>query len=150
MAESVLAVSAADRICVIPIAHVVETMRPLPIAPVLGVPAAVLGLAVIRGEPTPVVDLAALLAPGATRGVGNRMVTLALDGRCVALAVERVIGVRTLDTTHFCELPPLLRGADNVAVESIGSADQQLMVVLQAARLVPDAVWTSLQNAGRA
>lgn len=141
----VLAVAAAGRICAVPIAHVLETMRALPIAKVAGVPPFVLGLSVIRGEPTPVVDLGVLLEGNATEP--KRLVTLELDGRCVALAVENVVGVRTLADTQLGELPPLLRGADARLVDSIGTSDQQLLVVLHAARLIPDDVWSSLHAA---
>lgn len=141
--SQVLAVASAGRVCAIPISNVVETMRALPIAPVAGAPSALLGLAVIRGEPTPVLDLGALLASARTEV--RRLVTLEVDGRAVALGVEEVLGVRRVDTARFGDMPPLLRGADSELIASIGSSDQQLLVVLHAARLVPDAVWTSLQ-----
>jgi purine-binding chemotaxis protein CheW len=42
-----------------------ETMRPLPIEPLAGTPPFVLGLAIVRGFPTPVIDAARLLSPSA-------------------------------------------------------------------------------------
>ena len=45
----------------LPIGDVIETMRPLPIQPVLGVPSYVAGVSLIRGAAVPVVDIARLL-----------------------------------------------------------------------------------------
>ena len=53
----VLIVMAGARACAIPLDYVAETMRPLPIEPVAGTPGFVRGVSVIRGAPTPVVDL---------------------------------------------------------------------------------------------
>ena len=52
----VLVVMVGARACAIPLDHVAETMRPLPIEPVAGTPGFVRGVSVIRGAPTPVVD----------------------------------------------------------------------------------------------
>ena len=57
----VLVVMVGSRACAFPLHHVAETMRPLPIKPVAGTPGFVCGVSVIRGTPTPVVDLNALL-----------------------------------------------------------------------------------------
>ena len=57
----VLVVLVGARACAFPLRHVAETLRPLPIKPVAGTPGFVRGVSVIRGTPTPVVDLKALL-----------------------------------------------------------------------------------------
>ena len=57
----VLVVMVGSRACAFPLHHVAETMRPLPIKRVAGTPGFVCGVSVIRGTPTPVVDLKALL-----------------------------------------------------------------------------------------
>ena len=57
----VLVVMAGARACAIPLHHVGETMRPLRIEPVGRTPGFVRGVSMIRGAPTPVVDLKALL-----------------------------------------------------------------------------------------
>ncbi|HZE91839.1 MAG TPA: chemotaxis protein CheW, partial [Rhizobacter sp.] len=62
------------RLCALPLSHVVETMRPLPTETIAGAPDFVCGLAVIRGAPVPVVDLARLL--GATDTQARRFVTV--------------------------------------------------------------------------
>ncbi len=115
-----------------------ETLRALPIAPVAGEPPFLLCLAVIRGEPTPVGELAKLLASDHTKVDRTRLATLEPADRRVAFAVEQVIGVRKLDAQELNKLYPLLKSADLQLIESISSSDQQLLVVLHAARLIPE------------
>lgn len=126
------------RLCALPLAHVVETMRPLAVAPLAGAPPFVRGLAVIRGTPLPVVDLGALLF-GSEPASPTRFVTLRLGPRGVALALEAVLGVRDLPGT-LTSLPPLLSGASAEAISAIGRLDEQLLLLLNAARLVPDSL----------
>jgi chemotaxis signal transduction protein len=57
----VFVVTVGARQCAFPLHLVAETLRPLPIEPVAGTPSFVRGMSVIRGKPTPVVDLKALL-----------------------------------------------------------------------------------------
>jgi hypothetical protein len=47
--SSVFVVRVGARVCALPLHHVVETMRPLPIDPVVGTPAFISGVSVIRG-----------------------------------------------------------------------------------------------------
>src|SRR5205085_1730186 len=83
------------RACALRIAQVVETMRPLPVEPVAGAPPFVLGVTLLRGAPAPVIDGGALLGSG--RSQPTRFVTLRVGERRAVLAVEAVLGVRTLD-----------------------------------------------------
>src|ERR1022692_3555789 len=80
-----LIVGAGSRACAIPIGHVAETMRPLPIEPIEGMPPFLLGLAVIRGTPVPVVSLSNLIGASHTETI-SRFVALRLGSRRVALA----------------------------------------------------------------
>jgi len=144
-----LIVTVGSCACAIPLHHVAETMRPLPIEPVAGTPGFVRGVSVIRGAPTPVVDLRALLESGETSAAYGRFVTMKLGERRVAIAVDGVVGVRTLDSTEIGELPPLLGDAAAELIEAIGTRDAQLLLVLRAARIVPDDVWTTLAAATR-
>jgi len=136
-----LLVRAGDRLCAVPVAHVVEVMRPLPIAPMTGAPSFVPGLAVVRGAVVPVVDLGRLLGGRAARG---RFVSLRLGGRHAVLAVDAVVGVRALDGWLLDELPPLLRHADGDLAAAVGVLDSELLVVLRAGRLVPEEIWQAL------
>jgi purine-binding chemotaxis protein CheW len=131
----------------LPLEHVVETMRPLPVAPLAEAPAFVMGVAIVRGEPTPVVDAGALLGV-ADEPCPTRFVTMRTGGRQVALAVEGVLDVRDLDRDALHELPPLLGCANTEAVTALGALDAGLLVVLRAALAVSDAFWESIATYG--
>ncbi|MDB6107277.1 MAG: chemotaxis protein CheW [Gammaproteobacteria bacterium] len=141
-AMQTLLVRAQTRVCAVPLMHVVETMRPLPVESITGMPSFVRGVSVIRGVPTPVVDLGAVL--GAPGGSAERIVTLRLGDRQVALSVDAVLGVRDLDLSAIHELPPLLRGASQDVLEAIGTLDGQFLTVLRAGWELPDEVWQVL------
>jgi purine-binding chemotaxis protein CheW len=129
-----LVVRIGTRLCMVPLAHVIETMRPLPIDVVGDMPRFVVGLSVIRGAPVPVVDLSPALG-GGEASVTSRFVSLRLGDRRVALAVNSVIGVRDIDHAALQEMPPLLAaGAD--LIDAIGTLDAQLLVVLRATRIL--------------
>ena len=142
----VLIVAAGARACALPVHHVAETMRPLPVEPVAGTPPYVRGLSVIRGAPVPVIDLPALLdhRASSTSSTG-RFVMVKADDRRFALAVDSVIGIRALEATQLEELPPLLRHADVDLIEAIGVADAQLLVVLRGARILPEETWKAIE-----
>lgn len=134
-------------LCAIPLGYVVETMRPLPIEPLPGTPPFVRGLSVIRGVPTPVVDASLLLGETPSAAPG-RFVTMEVGERPVALAVESVIGVRALSALTFAELPPLARAAAAGVVAAISTLDAELLLVLEAARLLPDGALPDGAGAG--
>jgi purine-binding chemotaxis protein CheW len=132
-------------LCALPLESVAETMRPLPVEPLAPAPAFVLGVTVIRGAATPVVDIALLL--GSLASVPpQRFVTLKIGVRHVALAVEGVIGVHALPAAGLDEVPALLSGAANETVSAISTLDAQLLLVLQSARLVPESVWATIDS----
>jgi purine-binding chemotaxis protein CheW len=125
------------RLCALPLEHVVETLRPLPVEPVPGAAPFVLGLAVIRGVPVPVVDSARLLGARDVAQAG-RFVTVTAGNRRVALAVDCVLGVRAVVPELLHALPPLLHEADTDVIAAIGLLDAELLLVLRSARLLPD------------
>jgi purine-binding chemotaxis protein CheW len=137
-----LVVGLKGRLCAVPLTHVTEIMRPLSVEPISDVPSFVKGISIIRGIPTPVVDLGALL--GMPNGVAGRFVTLRVGERQVALSVDSVLGVRELDVSKIGELPPLLQGASKDAIEAMGTLDKQLLLVLCAGWELPDQVWQTL------
>jgi len=143
--SSALIVTVGTRACAIPLQHVAETMRPLAIEPISGTPEFVRGVSMIRGAPIPVVDLEMLFENAGHNAAYGRFVTLKVGERRVALAVDRVVGLRKLDSAQIGELPPLLRDVGADLIESIGTSDAQLLIVLRATRLVPDAVWATLE-----
>jgi purine-binding chemotaxis protein CheW len=125
--------------CAIPLADVLECMRPLPLESLTGAPTFVLGAALIRGLPVPVLDLGALL--GGTPVRAERWVTLKVGERSVALAVDAVVGIQPLAGDALAELPPLLRDAGSALVAALGSKDQELLLVLQHARVLGEGSW---------
>ena len=128
-------------LCALPIEHVIEIMRPLPTERLGDAPEGVRGVAIVRGAPLPVVDVARLLggempeseAPPATA----RFVAVRAGARTAVLAVDEVFGVRSLHPDAAHALPHVLRGATE-AVGALGALDARLLVVLDAMRLVPD------------
>lgn len=132
-----LLVGVLGRVYALPIADVIETMRPLPIEPIAEGPPFVRGLSIVRGEAVPVVDLAGLLDERAGPPA-ERWVLVRAGDRRVALAVERVIGLGRLDPGELSALPPLLREAHGERVRQVGRLDAALLMVLEAARLAPE------------
>jgi len=130
------------RRCALPLGAVVETLRPLPAEPLPGAPPFVRGVAIVRGEPVPVVDAARLL--GEPAGLLARWITLDLGQRHVALAVDEVLGVRALSGAAHA-LPPLLADEGASGVAALGRLDGALLHVLDGARLVPEAAWVALE-----
>ena len=65
----------------------------------------------------------------------------------MAIGVDSVVGLINLDSAQVGELPPLLKDLSPDLIESFGSRDAQLLLVLRAARIVPEEVWTMLAKA---
>jgi len=143
--SALLVFRAHPYLCGVPLLHVLETMRPLPIADLNGMPGFVLGLSVIRGTPIPVVDAGSLLGKGRNRQI-TRFVTLRIgDGRWIALAVGEVLGIREMGQALLQEIPPLLQSAGSDAIEAICSLEAELLIVLQASKILCEDVWQSLE-----
>ena len=141
--QALLICRVGSRLCGIPLEHVLETMRPLPVESLGHAPGFVDGLSLIRGRPTPVLDASRLLGAATEPTARGRYVTLRLGERCAALAVDAVLGVRQIDLAELGELPALLR-EHNELVAALGALDHELFLVLERARLVPEAVWAAL------
>lgn len=133
------------RCCALPIDHVVEVMRALPVEPLAGSPPFVRGVAIIRGVPVPVVDAAVLLGAGDSHP--THFVTVKVDDRRVALAVDAVLGVKGLAPESLHDVAPLLRAAGSDVVSALGVLDTELLVVLRDLRIVPDSLWAELAAA---
>lgn len=135
-----LIVKARGRACALPLTEVVETMRPLPVEPLPDMPGFVLGLAVIRGLPTPVLDLGALMGappqPIVEPHKGDRFITVRSGDRDIALAVDGVFGVHRLDLRELRNLPALLRDSLPEYIQVLGALDRELLTVLHAGKLL--------------
>jgi purine-binding chemotaxis protein CheW len=135
--ETFLVVRSGARLAALPVAHVVETMRALPIEPLAGMPPFVLGLSVVRGVPLPVIDARILLGSDPT-APPRRFVTLRIEGRCATFAVDEVLGVRELGSASLQELPPLLRDASAEVASLMGTLDARLLFVLRTGRILSE------------
>lgn len=143
---SLLLCGAGARVCGLPLEHVIETMRPLPLEVIPDLPPFMTGVSIIRGAAVPVVELRKLLGDvGTGGGVGRRLVLLRTGERRVALSVDAVLGIRSLEGTSSLGLPPLLQAANAAFVSAIGTLDSSLLVVLETGRLVPSAAWDALR-----
>jgi purine-binding chemotaxis protein CheW len=130
-----LLVRAGPRVCAIALEHVVETMRPLAVAPLAAAPPFVDGAAVVRGLPLPVVHLDRFL--GGAGAPPARFVHVRAGGRDAVLGVDAVIGVAPAAPRDGARADRLLGAAPGEAVEALAALDGELLVVLEAARLVP-------------
>ncbi len=137
---------AGEHLCAIPIEHVIETMRLLPIEAVSGAPPYVRGLTIIRGAPVPVIDTGLLVGERATRS--TRLVTVRTGRRTIALTAEAVMGVSTMAPDKLSQFPPLLRACASEAIEAIGMLDAELLFFLRAARIAPEDLLDRLEFEG--
>ncbi|NVD97771.1 chemotaxis protein CheW [Massilia sp. BJB1822] len=143
--KSVLLCRSGQQLYALPLASVRETMRALPAEPVPAMPDCLLGVSLIRGAAVPVVDGRRLVGAAASESApASRYVSLVLGERQVALAVDAVLGVRRLDAAMLAEVAPLLDGAETGMVQAISILDAELLMVLQASCLVPEALWDVL------
>jgi purine-binding chemotaxis protein CheW len=128
----------------LPIESVEEVMRPLSVEPLADVPAFVVGVSIVRGEPTPVVDLAALVrGPARDRAAvdAKRMITVKTAGaRRVGVLVGEVVGVQRVPVLDAVELPSLLADAEAGVLETLGRLDGALLTVLRLGHALPSAV----------
>ncbi len=132
---------AGARLCALRVEDVIETFRPLPVAPLPGTPDFVAGAAVVRGEPLPVVHLGAFLGSGRTAPA--RYVVVRCGSRRAVLAVDAVVGVTQLPEAPAAPVP-LLDAACAGAVEALSATDRELLFVLRAARVVPEEAWRAV------
>jgi purine-binding chemotaxis protein CheW len=142
----------AAGLCALPLAHVAETMRPLPVRPLDGTPDFVLGAAMVRGRPTPVVSAARLLGGAGAQDApaGRRWISVLAGPRRVALEVDEVLGIRPLTAAEDAIRQPLLERAATPGVATLGRLDGELLRTLQAAQLVPAQAWPAVDGLAEA
>lgn len=130
---------AGRRLCAVPMDHVSEVMRALPTQALPGAPAFVIGVSILRGAPTPVVDLAQLF--GGRRRRPAYFISAGEADRRFALAVDRVLGARPLPAEGRGSLPSVLDSATADFVSSIRVLGDEALLVLRGARIVPRTAW---------
>jgi purine-binding chemotaxis protein CheW len=118
----------------LPMSHVIENMRMLPIESVAGAPPLVRGLCIIRGAPVPVVDATLLFENQSGRC--ERLVTVRTGNRTIAFAAEEVLGVQAIPAQALEQLPPLFRNVESIA--AIAALDEELVFFLHTARVISD------------
>ncbi len=118
----------------LPMSHVIENMRLLPIEPVADAPPLVRGMCIIRGVPVPLVDAALLFEKSS--GACERLVTVRTGDRTIAFAAEAVLGVQAIPAQALEQLPPLFQNVESIA--AIATLDAELVFFLNTARVIPD------------
>jgi len=137
---------AGPLLCALRLDEILETMRPMETLPLAGTPAFVLGISVLRGVPTPVLDVSRLLGGGA--GDPRRFLTVRTERGAVALATGEVIGISTVDFESAGGHPALLGGASSRLVAGVDTVGAEPLLLLQSMRAVPDEVWEAAAAAG--
>ena len=137
---------AGAQLCAVPLEHVIEILRMLPIQPVSGGPRYVSGVCIIRGAPVPVVDTGLLVGDRAT--AFERLITIRTGSRTIALAAEAVLGIWAVAVEDLDQLPPLLRDAATETIAAIGTLDAELLFVLRTARIIPEEIFERLEVDG--
>ena len=130
--------------CAMPLAHVIEIMRPLPIEPIAKAPSFMLGVAIVRGRATPVIDCGAFVQERALPA-HTRWASVRCGDRSAVLAFVAILGVRELPVPSD-DLPPLLSGAPSEVLSGLALLDRTLLLVLHGSRLVPDEVWQTFES----
>ena len=137
-AVTALVFRAGSLLCALPLDEVIETMRPLETRPLAGTPGFILGISVLRGVPTPVIDVARLLAGIA--GEVERYVAVHTERGPVALAIGTVLGIQATDAAPTDAHPALLGGSHRL-VAGVATFGSEPLLMLQNMRAVPDEVW---------
>lgn len=142
---AVLLVQVQSLCCALPLSVVIEQMRPLPVVRLSEQPAFVLGVSIIRGIPTPVVNLGFLVDDGVL-APASRFVTVRTNGGPAALAVSAVHGLRSLPALQRDDLPTFLQQVEHTTITALATHDAKLLAVLDATRIVPAEVWQSMEG----
>jgi len=132
---------AGTLLCALRLDEVIETMRPLATRPLAGTPGFVRGLCIMRGVPTPVVDVARLLA-GETADT-TRYIAVRTERGPVAFATGDVLGLRQAEPDPAARHSVLLGAAAGALVAGVTTIDAQPLLLLQSMRVVPDEVWAA-------
>jgi purine-binding chemotaxis protein CheW len=134
---------AGSLLCALRLDDVIETMRPLATRPLAGAPAFVRGICIMRGVPTPVVDVARLL--GGDQAEINRFLAVRTERGPVAFGTGDIIGIRaTAAGGRAAEgHAGLLTGASSRLVAGVSSIDAEPLLLLQSMRVVPEHVWAA-------
>jgi len=132
----VLVVEVEGRLSAIAAEHVEEMMRPLPVEPLPEAPPYVRGISLIRGRATPVLSLSRLIATPHETVYESRFLLLRSEAKPVALAVERVVGLRKLARSELSPLPPLWETPREEWIRALGALEGRVLMLLESARVL--------------
>jgi purine-binding chemotaxis protein CheW len=144
-AATSLVFRAGSLLCALTLGEVTETLRPLAVQPLAGTPAYVRGVTILRGVPTPVVDVARLLAGEHVEP--DRFLAVRTEHGPVALATGPVLGIRVAGPDAAAQHPALLGEASGRLIAGVGLIDAQPLLLLHSMRVVPDEVWAAAAGA---
>jgi purine-binding chemotaxis protein CheW len=134
---------AGSLLCALRLDEIIETMRPLATRPLAGAPPFVRGICVMRGVPTPVIDVARLL--GGEQAAITRFLAVHTERGPVAFATGEVAGIRptSVDEPGAAGHTGLLTGASSRLVAGVSTIDAEPLLLLRSLRVVPDDVWAA-------
>jgi len=132
---------AGSLLCALRLDDVIETMRPLGTRPLAGTPPYVRGISILRGVPTPVVDVARLLA-GEPSEVA-RFIAVRTEHGPVAFATGPVLGIRATPAAG----PAVYPGVTSRLVAGVGTIGTEPLLLLRSMRVLPEDVWAAAGEA---
>jgi purine-binding chemotaxis protein CheW len=132
---------AGSLLCALPLDDVIETMRPLAVRPLAGTPPYVRGVTIMRGVPTPVIDVARLV--GGEPGEAERFLAVRTERGPVAFATGPIVGIRNASAGGPAQHPALLGGTTGRLVAGVAMLDTEPLLLLQSMRVVPEDVWAA-------
>src|SRR5690242_17159551 len=126
---------AGPLLCAVRLDEVIETMRPLATRALAGTPAFVRGITVLRGVPTPVVDVSRLLGGGPADA--ERYLAVRTERGAIAFATGEILGIRQVEAEPTGGHPALLGGGNTRLVAGVGTLGAEPLLLLQSMRTVP-------------
>lgn len=132
---------AGSLLCALRLDEVIEIMRPLAVRSLAGTPSYVCGVTIMRGVPTPVVDVARLV--GGEPADVARFVAVRTERGPIAFAIGPVVGIRAAAAEAAAQHPVLLGGASSRLVAGVGTIDAEPVLLLQSMWVLPDEVWAA-------
>ncbi|MBM2620193.1 chemotaxis protein CheW [Actinoplanes sp. LDG1-06] len=137
---------AGPLLCALRLDEIIETMRPLETRALAGTPPFVRGITVLRGVPTPVIDVSRLLGGGTAEP--ERYLAVRTERGAIALATGEILGMRNVEADATGGHPALLGGGSTRLVAGVGTLGAEPLLLLQSMRAVPDEVWEAAAAAG--
>lgn len=127
------------------VGQVREVLRTPPLTRLPGAPEYVRGVANLRGEVVPVVDLRVKLGEPEGDHEDTRVVVCELEGEVIGIEVDEVQEVATLDTEQIHPAPRRWVEQSQQAVTGIARLDEELILVVDLARLLKTDLEISLE-----